>query len=72
MARQPSDACTGKRSYETMADAQRIARFARRRDDKNHVMPYRCPYCDHWHIGEQAARAPFRRKKSQPDFDGDE
>jgi hypothetical protein len=45
--------CTRKDGY-TFAQAKRIARKMRRRTDEA-VLPYRCPVCKKWHVGEDNA-----------------
>lgn len=49
-------ACEGKVRYETFAQA-RSAAFLRSRDTGEWIVPYRCRFGKHYHIGHQTVRA---------------
>jgi hypothetical protein len=42
--------CFGKRRYRGYDEAARAASHLRRRGRLG-LEPYRCPACDHWHLG---------------------
>lgn len=49
-------ACTGKRRYETEADARRGIAILRRHGETALLTAYRCPHCHAFHFGHPPAR----------------
>ena len=52
---------TGKRQYES----RKMARRARQAGGHRHGNPYRCSYCDYWHLGRYHAaktRDQYRKR----------
>jgi hypothetical protein len=48
----PESACEGKDKFASKPDAERVAnRRRKKRSGAMRARAYRCPYCDHWHIG---------------------
>lgn len=54
----PEAQCEGKRRYDSVGD---VARALRRPGHKAH--PYRCPYCQGWHVSTTMTYRT-RRKRS--------
>lgn len=48
-------ACLGKRRLPGQEIAERVARLMSRRTDSL-LLPYRCRYCGHWHVGHPGRR----------------
>lgn len=57
--RTQTSTCIGKRDYATWAKAARSARYTNHHYDET-FEPYRCPYCNRYHIGHYARRNPRR------------
>lgn len=52
----PLYACEGKQRFDTYSEGDRVIKRMRgyKRDRKEPVNLYRCPYCPGWHIGRKA------------------
>ena len=46
--------CGSKAAYVSRGEARTLARHGRRADGQ--VAPYRCPFCDLWHLGHSRRR----------------
>ncbi|MFD7980272.1 hypothetical protein [Streptomyces sp. NPDC059071] len=53
--------CTGKARYLERAHAKHAASRIRR-TGANHLRPYRCPFCQCWHLGHLPGHATHLRK----------
>ena len=42
--------CSGKEPFLTFDRARAVAKRVRRR--RSAMQPYKCPFCQHWHLGE--------------------
>lgn len=66
--------CMGKEPFASASLAQRVARARAKRFTKAHGMPerrtqrtpYRCPYCNQWHLGDP----PRKPRIIGPDYRG--
>lgn len=56
--------CEGKSEFTLFREAARVARRARR-DHEENLQPYRCKFCDKYHIGVAAEEVEkdFKRRK---------
>lgn len=50
-----------KVTYETEAEAKRVAKKRRKRFGVK-LVAYKCRYCDFWHIGHVRSKAQVKRK----------
>ncbi len=60
--------CVGKAAYPTYDFARAHARHFMRQDKyrrgESHLEPYRCHFCDGWHLGHASEQVPrFERKR---------
>ncbi len=53
--------CSGKFPHISRADANRSVRSEKVRRD--HVVPYRCRFCRHWHVGSTIIPKRIRRDR---------
>lgn len=53
--REPEIACFGKARLETWAQAEKMARRMNRAKTTG-LKPYRCPFCEGWHVGRVLRR----------------
>ena len=52
-------ACIGKFTFPTYEAAVAMANVAKKKSrgykrDDSRMMPYRCPYCEGWHLGHES------------------
>lgn len=48
--------CAGKRTYETVENAIRVARRMRSQQKRGDIDAYRCPHCGGIHVGHRPKR----------------
>lgn len=63
--------CKGKATFAGKLLADAAAKRTRRNHESAKLMPYRCRYCGHWHLGEhimsrgKSPEGQFRRERMQ-------
>lgn len=62
--------CTGKKRFDSMRRAQKVARRSRRSRDAN-MHPYRCSRCHGFHIGTLTLRSQRGRPRPAPEEYGE-
>jgi len=57
-------ACKNKKSYTTFREAKNHAKTVRKRNG-THIRPYKCIYCDDWHVGHDRRKTLRRLNKKR-------